>query len=45
VSLLDLKTESGLSGKKWDVAIKSLSQKGVVKVTKEGENLTIDLLG
>jgi lysyl-tRNA synthetase class 2 len=44
-SLLDLKTESGLSGKKWDVAIKSLSQKGVVKVTKEGENLTIDLVG
>jgi lysyl-tRNA synthetase class 2 len=44
-ALLDLKTDSGLSGKKWDVAIKSLSQKGVVKVTKEGENLTIDLVG
>jgi lysyl-tRNA synthetase class 2 len=44
-ALLHLKTDSGLSGKKWDVAIKSLSQKGVVKVTKEGENLTIDLVG
>jgi lysyl-tRNA synthetase class 2 len=44
-SLLDLKTESGLSGKKWDVAMKSLSQKGVVKVTKEGDNLTVDLVG
>lgn len=44
-SLLHLKTESGLSGKKWDIAMKSLSQKGVVKVTKEGENLTVDLVG
>lgn len=44
-SLLNLKTESGLSGKKWDVAMKSLSQKGVVKVIKEGDNLTVDLVG
>jgi lysyl-tRNA synthetase, class II len=42
--LLDLKTQSGLSGKKWDVSMKGLSQKGVVKVTREGEELTIDLV-
>jgi lysyl-tRNA synthetase, class II len=43
-SLPDLKAQSGLSGKKWDVSIKGLSQKGVVKVTKEGESLTVDLV-
>jgi lysyl-tRNA synthetase class 2 len=43
-SLSDLKAQSGLSGKKWDVSIKGLSQKGVVKVTKEGETLTVDLV-
>jgi lysyl-tRNA synthetase, class II len=42
--LADLKTQSGLSGKKWDISMKGLSQKGVVKVTKEGETLTIDLV-
>lgn len=43
-SLPDLKAQSGLSGKKWDVSMKGLSQKGVVKVTKEGESLTVDLV-
>lgn len=42
--LADLKSQSGLSGKKWDASIKGLSQKGVVKVTKEGESLTVDIL-
>lgn len=44
-SLPDLKAQSGLSGKKWDVSMKGLSQKGLVKVTKEGENLIVDLVG
>lgn len=44
-SLPDLKAQSGLSGKKWDVSMKGLSQKGLVKVTKEGETLTVDLAG
>lgn len=44
-SLPDLKAQSGLSGKKWDVSMKGLSQKGLVKVTKEGETLTVDLVG
>lgn len=43
-SLPELKVESGLSGKKWDVSIKGLTQKGMVKVTKEGESLLVDLI-
>ena len=43
-SLPELKVESGLSGNKWDVSIKGLTQKGLVKVTKEGESLLVDLL-
>ena len=43
-SLPELKVESGLSGKKWDVSIKGLTQKGLVKVTKEGENLLVDFI-
>jgi len=43
-SLSELKAETGLSGKKWDISIKGLTQKGLVKVTKEGENLLLDLL-
>ena len=43
-SLPELKTETGLSGKKWDISIKGLTQKGLVKVTKEGESLLVDLI-
>lgn len=43
-SLPELKSESGLSGKKWDVSIKGLTQKGLVKVTKEGESLLVNLI-
>jgi lysyl-tRNA synthetase class 2 len=43
-SLPELKTETGLSGKKWDISIKGLTQKGLVKVTKEGESLLVDLV-
>lgn len=43
-SLPDLKTQSGLSGKKWDISMKGLTQKGVLKVTREGENLTVYLV-
>ena len=44
VSLPELKAETRLSGKKWDISIKGLTQKGLVKVTKEGESLLVDLL-
>lgn len=43
-SLPELKFQSGLSGKKWDVSMKGLSQKGLIKVTKDGENLTVNLV-
>ena len=43
-SLPELKVETGLSGKKWDISIKGLTQKGLVKVTKEGESLLVDLV-
>jgi len=43
-SLPELKAETGLSGKKWDISIKGLTQKGLVKVTKEDESLLVDLL-
>lgn len=43
-TLPDLKAQSGLSGKKWDVSMKGLTQKGLVKVTKGGETLTVDLV-
>ena len=43
-SLPELKVQSGLSGKKWDISIKGLTQKGLVKVTKEGESLLVDLI-
>ncbi|MBM3168332.1 MAG: lysine--tRNA ligase [Bacteroidetes bacterium] len=43
-SLPELKAETGLSGKKWDISIKGLTQKGLVKLTKEGESLLVDLL-
>lgn len=44
VSLPELKSSTGLSGKKWDVSIKGLTQKGLIKVTKEGESLTVDII-
>jgi lysyl-tRNA synthetase, class II len=40
-----LKAQTGLSGKKWDSAMKGLSKHGLVKVTVEGENKTVELIG
>lgn len=40
-----LKAQSGLSGKKWDSAMKGLSKHGLVKVTVEGDNKTVELIG
>lgn len=42
--LLELKNQAGLSNKKWDVSIKGLTKKGVVKVSKVGELVQVDLL-
>ena len=40
--LVDLKTASGLSNKKWDVSIKGLTQKKLVKVVKNESGLFIE---
>ncbi|GET46145.1 lysine--tRNA ligase [Capnocytophaga felis] len=39
----ELKTQSGLSNKKWDKAIKGLTGKKVASVEKEGDNLLVKL--
>ncbi|NUY81844.1 lysine--tRNA ligase [Flavobacterium sp. MAH-1] len=36
-----LKTQAGLSGKKWDAAMKGLSKHGLVKVIVEGDTKTV----
>ena len=41
--LEDLKTQSGLSNKKWDKAIKGLTSKKVASVEKEGDSLLVKL--
>jgi lysyl-tRNA synthetase class 2 len=40
-----LKQQAGLSGKKWDAAMKGLSKHGLVKVTVDGENKTVEFKG
>jgi lysyl-tRNA synthetase class 2 len=40
-----LKSQTGLSGKKWDTAMKGLSKYGLVKVIVEGDSKTVELLG
>ncbi|GAB3221931.1 lysine--tRNA ligase [Algoriphagus aestuariicola] len=44
IDLSKLKGQAGLSGKKWDVAIKGLTQKELAKVQKDGDLLTVQLL-
>jgi lysyl-tRNA synthetase class 2 len=44
VDLVELKTASDLSNKKWDKAIKGLTSKKVAKVEKIGEELLVTLL-
>ena len=39
-----IKTTVGLSNKKWDVSVKSLTQKNIVKITKNDEGLFIEIL-
>lgn len=44
VALPSLKGKAGLSGKKWDVSMKGLTQKGLISVVKEGDDLNVFLL-
>jgi lysyl-tRNA synthetase class 2 len=43
MDLKELKIKSELSGKKWDAAIKELSQQGLVNISLEGENKIVTL--
>lgn len=40
-----LKSQAGLSGKKWDAAMKGLSKHGLVKVTVDGDTKTVEFRG
>ena len=44
IDLSELKTQSGLSNKKWDKTIKGLTSKKVAKVTKTDEQLLVEIV-
>ncbi len=44
IDLVELKTQSGLSNKKWDKTIKGLTKHGVAKVNKTGEGLFVEVV-
>lgn len=44
MNLMALKELAALSNKQWDVAIKGLTKHGLVKVTKTGDDLIVDLV-
>ncbi|MFK8059414.1 MAG: lysine--tRNA ligase [Polaribacter sp.] len=44
IDLNDLKTQSGLSNKKWDKTIKGLTKKEVAKVSKTEEGLFVEII-
>jgi lysyl-tRNA synthetase class 2 len=44
IDLNELKTQSGLSNKKWDKTIKGLTKKEVAKVSKTAEGLFVEVV-
>jgi lysyl-tRNA synthetase class 2 len=44
MDLNTLKVKAGLSGKQWDVSIKALTKQALLKVTKIGDDLIVDLV-
>ena len=44
MDLVALKSQSGLSNKKWDKTIKGLTSKKVAKVTKTNDQLLVEIL-
>ncbi len=44
MDLVELKTQSGLSNKKWDKAIKGLTKQGIAKVNKTDDGLFVDVV-
>ena len=43
IDLNTLKTQSGLSNKKWDKTIKGLTKLGIAKVTKTDDALIVEI--
>ena len=44
ILLNDLKVQSGLSNKKWDKTIKSLTKLGIAKVNKTDDGLFVEVV-
>jgi lysyl-tRNA synthetase class 2 len=44
MDLNTLKMKAGLSGKQWDVSIKSLTKQNLVKVTKIVDQLSVEII-
>jgi len=44
VALAELKEQSGLSNKKWDVSIKGLTKNKLATVIKTGDDLIVELV-
>ena len=44
IDLVELKTQAGLSNKKWDVSIKGLTKNNLAKVSKTNEGLFVELV-
>ena len=44
MDLVELKTQSGLSNKKWDKTIKGLTGKKIAKVSKTDEGLFVEMV-
>ena len=44
ISLTELKSKAGLSGKKWDKSMKSLNKHGLLKVAVDGETKNVQLV-
>ena len=44
IDLNELKTQSGLSNKKWDKTIKGLTKLGLTKVTKTDDALVVEVV-
>ncbi len=44
IDLVELKTQSGLSNKKWDKAIKGLTKQGIAKVNKTDDGLFVEVV-
>jgi len=44
MDLVELKTQSGLSNKKWDKTIKGLTKQGIAKVNKTDDGLFVEVV-